>query len=101
VQQPDQAPWKSDRLRQWHFLKHGQVLGVPTVEAYDASARATIRIGVRFTFRDRSTGIMHAGFYHRRTQRLTTLRVTEDEILTHFRCDETYVRGLPESDYHR
>lgn len=90
--QPHQAPWKSDWLWEWHFQKHGRALGVSTAEAYDASARATIRVGQQFTYRDRGTGPIRVGYFHRRPRRLTVLNEPQDEILTHFRCDEAYAR---------
>jgi hypothetical protein len=72
-----------------------------TVDAYDQSARATWRIGKRFTFTDGSSSETRIGYYDPPTRRLIVL--TDDELVfvTHFDCDESYVRLLPDSRYRR
>lgn len=95
----DTATWPSRSSLLRHFHKHGPDLGRATVEAYDESARATIRVGRRFTYTDPFSGESRVGYYHRATQRFTALRADESHILTHFRQDEAYVRRLPDSTY--
>jgi len=38
------------------------------------------------------------GYFDRRNGRLTVLDDAETYIVTHFRCDEDYVRACPDSD---
>lgn len=95
---PDEAPWASDDTLSDHFAKHRLELGYQRIVEYDESARATIRSGKRFTYRDPSTGRERVGYYDRQTMRLTVLNRSETRIVTHFLCHERYVRGLPGSD---
>jgi hypothetical protein len=97
----DQARWTSERERSRHFQKHGPLLGQRTEDEYEASARATIRVGQRFTYEDSGTGRPRVGYYHVRTERFTALNERETRLLTHFRCPERYVRLLPSSGYRR
>ena len=97
----DFVPWTSEPERQWHFRKHGLSLRTPTVEAYDASARGTIRAGRRFTYRQWVSGQARVGYYDPATQRLTILNARETRVVSHFRCPESYVRGQDESNYQR
>ena len=97
----DQAPWFSEWERSNHFRKHGARLGTPTVEAYDGSARGTIRAGRRFTYRAPEKDEPRVGYYDARGERLTTLTYDEAVIVSHFACPERYVRRLPDSDYRR
>jgi len=60
---------------------------------------AEIDEGTFFSYRDRSTGEWRLGYYERFTDRFTPLNEDGDTIVTHFRCGERYVRGLPENDY--
>lgn len=99
--QPDLARWTSERERSGHFQKHGPLLGRLTEDDCDASARATIRVGQRFTYEDAGTGRQRVGYYHARTERFTALNETETRILTHCRCPEWYVRLLMSSEYRR
>jgi pyocin large subunit-like protein len=95
-----EATWAPGQL-QAHFEKHGREGAHATAPAYDASARETIRVGRRFTYRDRESRARRQGFYDVSSNRFTA--VTEDgrRITTHFRPDngERYVRGLPETTY--
>jgi hypothetical protein len=75
------------------------VLGVATEQEYDESARETIRQGVRFTYRDRSTRVKRVGYFERATGRFTVLNERETRIRSHFLTSERQVRALPESDY--
>lgn len=97
----DQAPWASDYERSKHFRKHGHDLNRATVEDYDRSARATVRAGKRFTYRDTATSDQRVGYYDERHERLTVLDERETAIVTHFHCPERYVRQLSMSDYRR
>jgi len=101
VPQTDQASWTSERERSRHFRKHGPLLGQVTEDDYDASARATIRVGQRFTYDDAGTGRRRVGYYHARTERFTVVNERETRLLTHYRCPERYVRMLPSSEYRR
>jgi hypothetical protein len=95
----DQAEWTDEWERERHFRKHGAKLGRKSVSAYDLSARATIRAGKRFTYQDAGSGERRVGYYHQPTKRLTVLAESEERIVTHFRCDEGYVRGLRDTSY--
>ncbi len=98
---PDQAPWASAQTLRDHFHQHGEVLGRSTLEGYDLSARAAFRVGKRFTFTDTKSGRKRVGYYDARNERLTVLTEQEIRIVTHFHCEETYVRHRPDSDYRR
>ena len=76
-------------------------MGYGTEEAYDRSARGTIRAGKRFTCREAATLLRRVGYYDRRMDRLTVLNESETRIVNHFRCDEAYVRRQIDSDYIR
>jgi pyocin large subunit-like protein len=91
--------WDSPDDLQEHFEAHGALLDCQTVEAYDESARATMDEGTFFNYQDRSTGEWRLGYYDRLAERFTAVNEDGDTIVTHFRCDERYVRGLPENDY--
>ena len=93
--------WRTQRHRQQHFLKHGIALGRATADAFDQSARVTRRIGRRFTFTDVSTNEPRVGYYDLPARRLTVLTDDEMIIVTHFDCEESYVRRLPNSSYQR
>lgn len=94
------ATWSPGQL-QSHFAKHGREGPYPTAEAYDSSARQTVRVGRAFVYIDRTTRVRRRGFFDPPTNRFTA--VTEDgkRITTHFRPDsgEHYVKGLLESTY--
>jgi pyocin large subunit-like protein len=94
------ATWAAGQL-QAHFAEHGREGPYPTVEAYDASARETIRIGKEFGYVDRTTHARRRGFYDPPTNRFTGMTEDGRRITTHFRPDsgEHYVRGLLESTY--
>jgi len=101
VPRPDQVPWANRRSLSRHFHDHGSELRRATIGEYETSSRGTIRAGTRFTFRDRLTHERRVGYFDRRNDRLTVLDEAETYIVTHFRCDEDYVRGCNESDYVR
>jgi hypothetical protein len=95
-----QATWASGQLQE-HFQKHGQEGPWSTIEAYDASAREAIRMGVAFTYVDHEANAERLGFYHRDSNRFTSVTRDGRRITTHFRPDrgEAYVRGLERSTY--
>ncbi len=90
--------WRSEEDLLEHFELHAADLGLDTVEAYERSSKTTAEVGTSFSYRDRSTGDWHVGYYDRLTGRFMGAN-QELEIVTHFRCDEAYVRRLWESDY--
>jgi pyocin large subunit-like protein len=94
------ASWLPGELP-WHFGKHGHALGLSTIADYDASARDTIRVGKRFTYRTRLGRKPPVGYYDPRTNRFTALTRDEAIILTHVppTTGAAYVRGLPRSSY--
>jgi hypothetical protein len=71
------------------------------VEAYDASARETIRLGFAFTYHDRESNADRLGFYHKESNRFASVTRDGRRITTQFRPDrgEAYVRGLDRSTY--
>ena len=95
-----EATWAPGQLRE-HFQKHGREGPWPTVEAYDASARETIRLGFAFTYVDRESNAERLGFYDKASTRFTSVTRDGRRITTQFRPDrgEAYVRGLEHSTY--
>jgi len=97
------AGWADPRDPHQHYRKHGGQLGITNADDFDASARKTIEDGRPFTYRDPSTGEDRTGYYDPITRRFTAVTDDpgEDEqfIVTHFECDEQYVRDLPDSTY--
>lgn len=91
--------WGSDEELEEHFDDHGTELGCRSVDEYEQSSRMTIDRATFFNYRDRSTGEWRLGYYDRLTERFTALNDDGDTIITHFRCPERYIRGLPENDY--
>jgi hypothetical protein len=70
-----------------------------TPAEYDASARAAIRSGKRFTYVDPDTGRPRVGYFAVMSSKFTALSAGEREILTHFVATRRYVRDLPSSTY--
>jgi hypothetical protein len=98
VTEPWDAPW-GEPPEQWnHYAKHGPEVGASTPAEYDASARATIKRGVRPTYRERN-GVPRVGYYDRATGLFTSLDRHELRITSHFAASEQYVRGLRDSTY--
>jgi hypothetical protein len=91
--------WRTRRALEHHFGLHGHDLGAATVEDYDRSARETIVVGTYFEYRDLTTEEWRVGYYDVPTERFTVLSDDEQEIITHFRCPEGYVRDLWTSTY--
>ncbi|MCC6174594.1 MAG: hypothetical protein IT305_04745 [Chloroflexi bacterium] len=94
------ARWAPGQLDA-HFDKHGRAGPYPTVQAYDAAARETIRVGTAFTYIDRESNAERLGFYDREGNRFTAVTRDGTRITTFFRPDRgvRYVRGLDHSTY--
>jgi len=90
--------WETESHLLDHYAYHRGELRVRSTAEYDASAQETIEIGVRFTYRDQSTGLRHTGYFHRETARFTGTD-PDGLIVTHFQTDEGYVADLLESSY--
>jgi hypothetical protein len=91
--------WGTRRDLEEHFRWHGRDLHVDTIEAFEASSKQTIDEGTFFNYRDRWSGDWHLGYYDRLRGRFTAVTEDGEEIVTHFRCSEQYIRRLPENDY--
>jgi hypothetical protein len=92
------ATWKTPAHLEDHFRKHGRRLGFPTVQAYDASAQATIAVGRYVEYYDDDTGETRLGCFDAPTGRFVVLTL-DDEIVSHYFCSVRYVRGLSYSNY--
>jgi hypothetical protein len=93
------AEWKTPEHLTEHFPEHRGELRVRSVAEYDASAQETITLGVRFSYRHRTTHEHHVGYFHRESSRFVAT-TPDGLIVTHFQTDEAYVVGLPQSTYH-
>ena len=92
--------WLSARKLREHFRKHGHEVGATNLDEYDTSARETIRLGRRFTYADKRSGLSRVGYFESGTDRFTSLTDRETVIITHFVADDHYVRNvLPSSTY--
>ena len=88
------VPWQSRRHLEDHFRLHGAEVEADTIEAYDASAHATLlRAGVVFGYDDPKTGLPRVGNYDTATRLFTALN-EDGEIVTHFRTNDAYIRFL-------
>jgi hypothetical protein len=92
------AAWKSAGHFEDHYADHRGALRIRSIEDFDASAQETITLGIRFTYRDRTTGLRHTGYFHRETSRFTGTD-PDGLVVTHFQTDEGYVADLPGSTY--
>lgn len=92
------AEWKTRAHLDDHFVIHGKEFRSRSVEEYDASAQATIELGMRFTYRDNVTGERRVGYFHRETARFVGTD-RDGFIRTHHRLDEADVADLPLSTY--
>jgi hypothetical protein len=90
--------WKPPAHLEDHFGQHRHEFPGHSLEAYDASAKETIAVGVEFTYIDRPTRLRRKGYFHRDSSRFTALD-TEGFINTHFHTDEAYVADLIGSTY--
>ena len=69
--------WQSPKYLAAHFRKHGWRMGLHSLEAYYASARATIERGTVFGYDDDDTGERRVGCYDRSSGRFTI--VSDDD----------------------
>jgi hypothetical protein len=100
IEQPERAAaWRTEAHRRAHFRLHGHRLRLRTVEEYDASARETIRLGVRVSYMDLDSGEDRVGYFDPDRGRFTGLSADERFIVTHFRATARYVRRLLNVDY--
>src|SRR5688572_28883238 len=95
------APWRSDAHLRDHFRRHGWKLGCQTEQEYNTSAQATLVSGSYFRYYDETSEEYRIGCYDRRTGRFVVHLDDSDadEIVSHFPCDERYVRRLPDNNY--
>ena len=98
MNEPWEAPWGEPPAMWNHYADHGREVGAASPEEYDASARRTIRRGLRFEYRERY-GVPRVGYYDKAAGLLTALTRSERRITSHFRATEHYVRGLAGSTY--
>lgn len=92
------AEWQSSSHLEDHFIEHGRELGCRTVIEYDISAQATLMVGTYFTYYHEGASEERTGCYDRSTGRFVALN-SDDEIVSHFRCEGWYLKGLPYSTY--
>jgi hypothetical protein len=90
--------WKTPAHLRDHYHRHRGRLRCRSVEQYDVSAHETIRLGVRFTYRDPGTGLPRIGYFHRASSRMTATDI-DGFIVSHFLTDEEYVVLLERSTY--
>lgn len=90
--------WKTVEHLEGHFTAHRREFPRLSIALYDASAQETFAVGVRFSFRDRRTGLPRVGYFHRESSRMTVVD-GDGFIVSHFRTDEEYVTLLPRSTY--
>jgi hypothetical protein len=93
------AQWPDPAYRRSHFRAHGARLGTRSEEGYDASARETIRGGVRLLYTDPESGDDRVGYFVPDRGWFTALSDDEQLILSHFRATGNYVRHLPDVIY--
>jgi pyocin large subunit-like protein len=94
------ASWSPGQLQE-HFRKHGREGPYSSVAEYDRAARDTVVNGISFTYLDRESRAQRLGFYHRSTNRFTSLTADGQRITTFFHPErrDSYVRGLDRSTY--
>jgi hypothetical protein len=95
------ASWRTEAHLRDHFRRHGWKLGCQTEHEYDASAQETLLDGRNFRYFDETSQEYRIGCYDRMTGRFVVLTddADADEIVSHFPCDESYVRRLPDNNY--
>ena len=93
------ARWTRQARLNRHFRRHGGEVGASDATSYDASARQTIQVGVRFTYQDLVTREMRIGYFDPATGRFTALSEDGLTIVTHFVTTEAYIRSRPNSSY--
>ena len=88
--------WQSDHHRADHFRDHGAEVGARSVEEYNASAHAVIENddADTFLYRGIDTDLDRIGLYDPLTGLFTALTEEQEWIVTHYRTDPEYIRGL-------
>jgi len=83
-----------------HFRRHGWKFGCQTEQEYEASAQATLQRGRYFRYYDEMSEQFRLGCYDRLMGRFVVLidDPDVDEIVSHFPCDEGYIRRLPDNN---
>ena len=98
MSEPWEAPW-GEPPEQWnHYAKHRHDVWVASPAEYDASARETIKRGIRLEYKERN-GVPRVGYYDKLTGLFTALDRNEERITAHCAASEQYVRGLRDSTY--
>ena len=92
------AAWKSEQHLHDHYRDHAAEFPGASLADYNASAEQTLDVGTYFEYFDDFTEEWRTGCYHRETGRLTILD-DNDRIVSHFRCDESYIMRLTDSTY--
>ena len=92
------AEWRTAGHLEDHFSEHGRELGCRTIEEYNASAQATLLAGTYFTYYHEGAGEERTGCFERVTGRFVALN-SDEQIVSHFRCEGWYVKGLPYSTF--
>ena len=92
------ADWKTRKHLEDHYGRHRGQLRTRSVAEYDASAQATLVLGIRFTYRDPGTGLPRIGYFHRESSRMTVTDL-DGHVVSHFLTDEDYVATLDLSTY--
>ena len=88
--------WQSRKHLEDHFADHGGEVGARTVEEYDASARALLgRDDVTvFAYEDWETNFTRVGIFDANSGLFTFPSDDELWIVSHFRAERGYIRGL-------
>lgn len=95
------ASWRSEAHLRDHFRRHGWKLGCETAHEYDASAQLTLLSGRYFRYFDETSEEYRIGCYDRATGHFVVLvdAPNIDEIVSHYPCNEHYIRRLPDNNY--
>ncbi len=92
------AAWKTEQHRLDHFQEHRAEFGNCSIDEFDASAQRTLDTGTYFEYFHIGSGETRIGCFDRASGGFTVLD-EDDHIVSHFRCDEVYVRRLPYNNY--
>ena len=68
---PNELEWSDYPNLVNHFNQHGRKFGYASIAEYEASSKATVARGRRFTYRDRQSGRRRVGYFNLDTARLT------------------------------
>jgi hypothetical protein len=70
----EDAPWADNDELADHYWQHHWDMDAHSILEYDASARATIRDGTRFTYNQPGSGQPRVGYFDSATGLFTALR---------------------------